>query len=75
MSTTKPIPGTEIQIGLGRAFKRERDRTGTTLDQLAKGLGVSINTIRWHQEGARCDDLIKAAGIIGCPPTELMRFD
>lgn len=78
MTTTKPVPGTETQIALGRTFLRERSRTGVTLERIATALKTSINTIRWHEAGARslrADDLIAAAGVMGCSPATLIAVE
>lgn len=70
----KPTPGTNDQIALGVAFRRARTAAGVTQEQIKVALGVSINTIRWHEAGARClraDQLVEAARVFKCAPADL----
>jgi transcriptional regulator with XRE-family HTH domain len=72
---TRPIGGTDTQIALGRLFRMAREAAGMTLRQVAHDMGMSINTIRWHEAGTRClrsDDLIAAARLIGTDPRLLI---
>ena len=74
--TTKPTSGTDTQIALGKLFREAREHSGVTLRQLAERMGMSINTIRWHEAGTRCirvDDLVMAARMMGVPPDILIR--
>jgi transcriptional regulator with XRE-family HTH domain len=62
---------------LGARFQAARNRYGSkvTLTELSKKLGVSVNTLRWHEAGARmlrADQIHEAAGIMGIPPGELL---
>lgn len=73
--TTKPTEGSEVQRALGYTFRSVRTQSGITLKALAQRMQRSINTIRWHEAGSRslrADDLVLAAQVMGCSPTELV---
>lgn len=73
---TRPEPKGEIELELGRRFRREREEASITLADMAAKLRVSINTVRWHEAGARClraDDVVRAAGFMGCEPSHLVQ--
>lgn len=72
--TTKPVPAGDVEVALGRRFREVRKRQKVRLTDLAEGLGCSINTVRWHEAGARMlrtDDLVRCATIMGVEPAEL----
>jgi transcriptional regulator with XRE-family HTH domain len=61
---------------LGDRFREVRTSRGVLLREVAKGLDVSINTVRWHEGGARMlrvDQLVRAAKIIGVDPSDLLK--
>lgn len=73
--TTKPIPRGDLEVALGRRFRSVRRASGVRQIDVAKRLGLSINTVRWHEAGARLlrvDELMRAAEIIGCDPVNLI---
>lgn len=75
MTMTRPIPAGELEERLGAAFRAARLAAGVTLDEMARRLDCSVNTVRWHEGGARmlrADNLIRAASIIGCDPAILL---
>lgn len=72
---TKLEPRGEIEAALGAQFRSVRRRQRVWLKELSRRLDCSVNTIRWHEAGARmmrADMLVRAAEIIGVPPQELM---
>lgn len=72
---TKLEPRGEIEAALGEQFRVVRRRQKVWLKDLSNRLDCSVNTIRWHEAGARmmrADMLVRAAEIIGVPPQELM---
>lgn len=74
---TKPEATSELAAKLGARFQATRNRYGckVTLTDLAKQLNVSMNTLRWHEAGARmlrADQIAKAAEIMGVPPGDLL---
>lgn len=72
---TRPIGGTSVQKQIGDLFLRARCEKGVSQKQIADGMRRSINTVRWHEAGARsfrADDLVLAAEIIGCSPLMLL---
>lgn len=75
MQVTKPVPAGELTKEIGEIFKVKRRKAKVSLESMASGLGCSINTVRWHEAGARmlrADQIIVAAEIIGCEPRELL---
>jgi transcriptional regulator with XRE-family HTH domain len=75
MAATIPIPRSELEARLGERFRVERKRADVRLRELAETLGVSINTIRWHEYGARmmrADLIVRAAGRMGVEPGVLL---
>lgn len=73
--TTVPKRAGEVEACLGATFRAERKARGVSQGRIAKGLGVSINTVRWHEAGARSmrlADIVRAACIIGCRPEALI---
>lgn len=72
---TKLEPRGEIEAALGAQFRTVRRRQKVWLKELSRRLDCSVNTIRWHEAGARmmrADMLVRAAEIIGVQPQELM---
>lgn len=72
--STKPVPAGEVEVSLGRRFREVRKRQKVRLLDLSQALGCSINTVRWHEAGARMlrtDDLVRCAGVMGVDPAEL----
>lgn len=72
--STKPVPAGDVELALGRKFREIRKRQKVRLMDIADGLSCSINTIRWHEAGARMlrtDDLVRCARIMGVDPSEL----
>lgn len=75
MSSTKPNPKGDLEAKLGAQFRDTRRARGVWLRPLSKLLGVSVNTVRWHEAGARMmrtDDIVRAAEIIGVSPADLV---
>lgn len=73
--STIPTPKGDFHAALGERFKAVRRGRKVWLRDLAKELGVSVNTIRWHESGARMlrvDLLVKAADHMGVEPGELL---
>ena len=73
--SAKPVPIGEREAAIGAAFRAARKRRGFTLLQLSAALGCSINSVRWHEAGARLlrtGDLIRAAEAMGVPTTEVL---
>jgi len=74
-STTTPVPRSDLEERLGAQFRNERKRNRVLLRDLAKALGVSVNTVRWHEYGARlmrADLIVRSAQIIGVDPCALI---
>lgn len=72
---TVPTPRGEFEAALGERFKAARRARKVWLRDLAKVLGVSVNTIRWHENGARMlrvDLLVQAANHMGVAPGDLL---
>lgn len=72
--STKPIPAGDVEAALGARFREVRKRQKVRLLDLSEGLSCSVNTIRWHEAGARMlrtDDLVRCANIMGVDPSEL----
>ena len=66
--------GTE-EAALGAQFRAVRRRQRCYLQPLAAHLGCSINTVRWHEAGARMmrtDMLARAAAFMGVETSELV---
>lgn len=74
---TKPQPKGEVEIALGEQFRTVRRRQRVWLRDLAAKLDCSVNTLRWHEAGARmmrAEMIVKAAEFMGVPPEELIQF-
>lgn len=72
---TVPTPKGDLEALLGVAFRNARRSRAVWLRDLAKVLGVSVNTIRWHESGARMmrtDLLVKAAQHLNVEPSVLL---
>lgn len=75
---TKPLPRGDIEAALGERFRVVRRTNKVWLKDLAKHLDCSVNTLRWHEAGARmmrADMLARAANVIGVAPEELMMIE
>ena len=73
---TVPVASSPENAALGARFKAVRRQHKVWLKPLAEALGCSLNTIRWHEAGARMmrlDDIVKAAGVMGVDPAELVK--
>lgn len=73
--TTIPTPKGELQRHLGERFRAVRTQRGVWLRDLAAALRCSINTIRWHENGARmfrADTLVLAAQHMNVSPSLLI---
>lgn len=73
--STRPVPLGEKEARIGAAFRAAREAKGVFLADLAAALSCSINSIRWHEAGARMmrtDDLIRAAEVLGLPTSDLL---
>jgi transcriptional regulator with XRE-family HTH domain len=60
---------------LGRYFRHYREAANITLRDMAERMGMSINTIRWHEAGLRLlrvPEIWKAADILGVTPDRLL---
>ena len=72
---TVPVPKGEADEAIGQRLRYERRAKGVWLRDLARELGVSVNTIRWHEAGARLmrlDLVVRAAQVIGIHPAKLI---
>ena len=73
--TTTPMPKGDLQARLGERFRAVRRARGVWLRDMAQALKCSVNTIRWHEAGARmmrADMIVRAAAIMGVSPDELL---
>jgi|688.fasta_scaffold17039_8 hypothetical protein len=73
--TTIPTSKGDLEAALGAQFRDTRRANQVWLRDLSKKLGVSVNTVRWHEAGARMmrtDLIVRAAEIIGVPASELV---
>ena len=72
---TVPTPRGDFEAALGERFRAARRARRVWLRDLAKVLDVSVNTIRWHENGARMmrtDLLVRAAEHMGVQPSDLL---
>jgi transcriptional regulator with XRE-family HTH domain len=72
---TIPVARSPENAALGNRFREVRRRQKVGLLALSKALGCSLNTVRWHEAGARMlrlDHVVQAAGIMGVQPAELL---
>lgn len=72
---SKPMARGEVERALGERFRAVRRRQKCWLADLSKALDCSINTIRWHEAGARmmrADMIVRAAAVMGVEPDELV---
>lgn len=49
---TVPIPKGPEEAKIGAAFRAARTGKGVTLAATAASIGVSVNSVRWHEGGA-----------------------
>lgn len=74
---TKPQPKGDVEIALGEQFRTVRRRQKVWLRDLAAKLECSVNTVRWHEAGARmmrAEMIVKAAEFMGVQPEELIQI-
>ena len=72
---TVPIPRGEMEVALGVTFRKARRAEKMSLRVLAERMKISVNTIRWHEAGARpmrADMLSRAADILGVATAALV---
>jgi transcriptional regulator with XRE-family HTH domain len=65
----------ETERALGAQFRAVRRRQKCWLLDLSSALKCSVNTIRWHEAGARmmrADMIVRAATVMGVSPDELL---
>lgn len=75
-TTTTPTPKGELQVRLGARFRAVRRSKGLTLRDMARALRCSVNTVRWHESGARmfrADTIAEAAEFLNVDPSLLMQ--
>lgn len=73
--STVPYPAGADEARLGAQFRSVRERQGMSLIDLSRQLGCSINTVRWHEAGARmmrANLIARAASILGTSVAELV---
>ncbi|CAB4122275.1 HTH_XRE domain containing protein [uncultured Caudovirales phage] len=73
-----PTSKGELELQIGTAFSEVRRKHNFWLRNLAAELGVCVNTIRWHESGARmmrADIVVKAAQIMGVKVGTLLGQD
>lgn len=73
--TTTPIPKGDLQVSLGERFRAVRRSRGVWLRDMANALRCSVNTVRWHENGARmfrADTIVLAAEHLNVPPSILL---
>lgn len=71
---TVPVALSPETAALGERFRKARERRDFGLKALSDAIGLSINTIRWHEAGARMmrlDQVEEAARAMGCDVAEL----
>lgn len=72
---TVPVPKDEESARLGALFREAREAKEVGLKRMAEALGVSVNTIRWHEAGdtlMRADTVRKAADFLGVTAGSLL---
>lgn len=72
---TRPVPASDDHAIIGRKMREKRVAANVSVMKLARALNVSVNTVRWHEAGARllrADDLVIAASVLGCKPSDLI---
>jgi transcriptional regulator with XRE-family HTH domain len=77
-SKPQPVPLDSANRAMGEAFRLARKRAGFGLREASEQLGVSINTIRWHEAGShmmRADTVRKAAMLFDCSADALMAME
>lgn len=74
-SGTKLTAKGDVERALGARFREVRRRQKCWLMNLSRALNCSVNTIRWHEAGARmmrADMIVRAAAVMGVSPDELL---
>lgn len=66
MGDNVPKPKGKVEAAHGAAFRQARNAASKTLTETAEALGVSVNTLRWHEAGAAimAPDKLLAAGVL-----------
>ena len=62
-------------VQLGKAFRYYREAANLTLRDMAERMGMSINTIRYHEAGMRLlrlPDIWRAAHVLGVTADRLL---
>lgn len=70
MKETTPTPSSEENAALGRLMRQCREAAQINVRDMARAVGVSLNTYRWHEGGAlmlRLDKVIMASRVLGLP--------
>lgn len=75
MTTTTPTPKGDLEERLGERFRAVRRSRGVWLREMATALKCSVNTVRWHERGARmfrADAIVEAAVYLKVKPSVLL---
>jgi transcriptional regulator with XRE-family HTH domain len=70
-----PVPRGEMEASIGARFRDIRKGCRVALKPLAAHLRCSVNTVRWHEAGARmmrADLIVRAAEFMAVNPQELL---
>lgn len=77
-SGSKPTAKGQTERLLGERFRSVRRSRKVWLLDLSKALNVSVNTIRWHEAGARMmrsDLIVRAAEVLNVTPDDLLLIE
>ena len=75
MRSATPVARGEMEAGIGARFREIRKICKVSLKPLAEHLECSVNTVRWHEAGARmmrADLIVRAAQFMKVNPQELL---
>lgn len=75
MRSATPVARGEMEAGIGARFREIRKSCKVSLKPLAEHLECSVNTVRWHEAGARmmrADLIVRAAQFMKVNPQELL---
>ena len=75
MRSATPVARGEMEAGIGARFRSIRKASRVSLKPLAVHLECSVNTVRWHEAGARmmrADLIVRAAQFMKVNPQELL---
>lgn len=75
MRSATPVARGEMEAGIGARFREIRKSCKASLKPLAEHLECSVNTVRWHEAGARmmrADLIVRAAQFMKVNPQELL---